>query len=406
MNILLVTSTLYLAVLMVSSIVVIFSPKLSLIELGRSKRSMITVIVVQLLLIASLAGVAFSINPVESNDLYRHYLIIDKMRSGDLIWNAPDVLGSASSPLILNTLMFRLVALLPTNHFLQVISVLVVYGSVTIILTHHIYNYKMRLGTLAKFLLLHFSLMLTVNVFSGIRNAMAFALCSLAIYLDIFTGIKRTIGGRMALTGLYLLPSLLHPAAMLVPAVRIAMFAVDVIKRNKQSLFKFRNIIIAAVAVAGATYLMWWLGVFMKLRAYLFGEGSGLTADLRLFAARLVFLAGLVFVIHRLYKSNLNSAKLNPNYQVMLIVLTACLVASLIHVVFFDRLFILVSILILPLLVYLDSYEKYWNATLTNIVLVFYCLGMIAFNYVNVTQNMTVGYNHQQTVVMTGKATC
>lgn len=395
---------------MVSSIVVIFSPKLSLIELGRSKKSMITVFVVQLLLIASLAGVAFSINPVESNDLYRHYLIIDKMRSGEAIWNAPDVLGSDSSPLILNTLLFRLVSLLPSNNFLQVISVLVVYGAVSAMLTHYVYKFKMRLGTFAKFLLLHFSSMLMVNVFSGIRNAMSFAICSIAIYLDIFTGMKNNIRGRTALALLYTAPALMHPAALLVSIVRVALAAGDMINRNKGNIFKARNIIITSAVVVAVTSLTWWTGMmsylFKKLWDYSVGEAAELTIDSRLLATRLVFLVVLVFIIYRLYRSEISGAKLNRNYLIMLTVLAVCLIASLIHVVFFDRLFILVSILILPLLVYLDRYEKYWNATLTNIVLVFYCLGMIAFNYVNVTQNMTVGYNHQQTVVMTGKATC
>ena len=172
------------------------------------KKSML--ITVQIILIATLAILAFLIEPKESNDLFRHFEKIDLIREKGF------GIKLEYDYLIIVRLLFNLVALLPSNHFLPAISVIITYG----ISMYIIYDFTKRNETTSRVtsiaILLSFALCSFYVAASGIRNAMACSFLALGLYLDLIR--KEKLVKKI---WPYIIAALIHPVAYIVIIIRL-----------------------------------------------------------------------------------------------------------------------------------------------------------------------------------------
>ena len=120
-------------------------------------------------------------------------------------------------------LLLRLVSVLPSNHYLQVIAVLIIYSIFSYILIDYATSHQLDIRLLSMAFFAHFSMCLMTATISGIRNVLIFAMLSLAVYIDFFKKYKtKWIKWVLALP-LYLFPLFIHPSSIVIIFLRISL---------------------------------------------------------------------------------------------------------------------------------------------------------------------------------------
>ena len=165
---------------------------------------------ITIIILLGLVIIAFMIQPNKSNDLYRHFEKLDIFR------NVAFEATSEMNDIIGAKILFYIISLLPSNHFLPVVSVIITYGILFYIIKDFAKNKYVTTRCFAISVLLGFSICDYISVVSGIRNTMAFAFIALALYKDL---IKNEKGLKIVWP--YVIAVSIHPSAWIVIVARL-----------------------------------------------------------------------------------------------------------------------------------------------------------------------------------------
>lgn len=155
---------------------------------------------------------AFSLNPSESWDLYRHYEVLAVMENESFINN---LLYAEYFNLPVINILYYLVALTGVPNLLPAVTVMICYSSLGFI----ILNYIRQTGADSRFVAsaVIFNLLLCpfIHMASGIRNVLAYSLCAAAFYNELYN--KKAFSSWI----IYFLALFIHPSVILILALRV-----------------------------------------------------------------------------------------------------------------------------------------------------------------------------------------
>lgn len=154
--------------------------------------------------------IGYCMEPVREIDISRYFMQLDSIRylpfSEALNWN--------NDGLVIKNLAFWSIAKLNNNHVLPFVSMFIVYFCVALLVSKGTKEDARLFGVL---LLLEFMILPLFNIFSNVRNVMAFALASVAVYRDLYER-KRNIVTAL----LYFIPCFIHMTGIAVLFIRLS----------------------------------------------------------------------------------------------------------------------------------------------------------------------------------------
>lgn len=334
---------------------------------------------------------AFHVVPVEGNDLYYHYMAIDLMRQGKDAGQVYD-LAKATTPVFLFRLLLKFVSLLPSNHFLQSITSIIIYSIFSYILLNYSFKNKIDVRLVSMAFLCHFSMCLITSTISGVRNVLVFAILSLALYIDFFIecGNKRQKFIRSVfLAILYVFPIFIHPSTVIVLVLRIVVFLFRRFPKLLPVLLAWQLVAWggAHVLLALPTSLAQYIG--LKVKLYL--TTSNLLSDVRLWAVQIIFLLFILYIILKIRKIDMSIGF--QQYYLFLLITVVFMFGGVNLYPIFNRMFILLSFIMLPILHrFYGTVSKNEKIICTGIFGFFLC-GFILYNFVNIRGNMDFSWN-------------
>ncbi len=327
---------------------------------------------------------AYHVVPIEGNDLNAHYMAIDCMRNGQDPGQIYD-LGQSSNPMFLFRLFLRIVSVLPSNHYLQLITVLIVYSIFAYILIDYSVTRRLDVRLLSMAFLCHFSMCLMTATISGIRNVLAFALLSLAAYLDFFKSFKRKWLQKLSISLIYIAPIFIHPASVVVVALRVVLF---LFKRYPKImilllLWRLGIGIVAGILLKIPLSLPSYLG--FKINDYI--TSNNVFDDPRLWIVQVVFLGFILYLLYSIRKTEMEPSF--KNYYLFFSSIAIFILGGMSIYHLFNRMFIFLSFLMLPLLkqVFLTCKSQKTKIVYAGIFAFFFC-GLIPYNFVSIHGNM------------------
>lgn len=195
------------------------------------------------LLVIGLAVIAFYAEPNENDDLLRYFKIIDQMRAGgwDRFQRMLDNNEFDFGALPVAGYYFYFISLLPDNHYLPFLTILISYGCNFLVIYKVAQRFKVDKFYLAVAVSFFISTYWFYDTYSGIRNGLAFAIALACIYYH-FVERKNII---LCLIG-YVLVCGLHSSGILL----VALAAVAYVTYNSKS--KFINILIIFTLVGAS----------------------------------------------------------------------------------------------------------------------------------------------------------
>lgn len=169
-----------------------------------------------LLVALVLAVLSFFYEPTIRSDLYTHYSDLSNIRSFG--WSFINS-NSKFEGLFVYQWYFYFISLLPCNNFLPLITTFIVYylpfRRIYYLSEKHQLTKKQ---IMAVFIFVLFSLHYS-GVISGIRNDLAFSVCSYFLYIDLVEN-----KNRLLCFGIYIAMALLHPSVAIIVFMRMMVY--------------------------------------------------------------------------------------------------------------------------------------------------------------------------------------
>lgn len=174
---------------------------------------------------------AFFYLPNVFNDLSKYFLILDSIRNYSSVFAYFQSLDGANRLLVSQQVYFFSIAKMEVNHMLPFVSTLIVYSVLLYIisdfLTRKKASTKVRLViTVLALLMIPFGFVIT-----NVRNVVAIALFSLAIYRDTMSN-----GNRVVTLVLYAVSATFHTSMLALILVRIAILPLKSFKKDRDFL--------------------------------------------------------------------------------------------------------------------------------------------------------------------------
>ena len=161
----------------------------------------------------SLALVAYSYTPINEPDLYRYFQMLESLKGLTL----SQAFEFFKDGLLVKNSVFWIIAQLNCFGLLPMLSTAIVYGVATYI-TCDMLEHSECIKIIPRVLTFQFMMLPFISIINNVRNISAFALICLAAYQDLIKR-KKSIGVLL----LYILPCLIHEAALVLLLLRIAM---------------------------------------------------------------------------------------------------------------------------------------------------------------------------------------
>lgn len=294
--------------------------------------------IVLVVFVAALAVVAYCTDPMESDDLFRHFKEIDRMKVKGYIYVKESAVYRMN-PII--NYIFYFVCLMNNKFLLPFITVIVIYGT-HLSLTVKTYE-KLEISNriLSLYILMFFALVPIRFSISNIRIIMAFAIAFAAIYRDYFKDNRNIITVL-----LYIAPLLIHSSTIIILGLRF----LD-IKMFRFYKVRFALLFWTVFSSGIASYLSKMKSLFFRdlgnrLTIYM---GSEYGMDPRLFIVQAVFLIGIYVLISVIIREGKKTSK---NYMrrylefVQIVILFT--MGSFLSQVLYMRMGYFVAFLVLP----------------------------------------------------------
>lgn len=327
---------------------------------------------------------AYHVVPIEGNDLNAHYMAINCMRNGQDPGQIYD-LGQSDNPMFLFRLLLRLVSVLPSNHYLQVIAVLIIYSIFSYILIDYATSRQLDIRLLSMAFFAHFSMCLMTATISGIRNVLIFAVLALAVYIDFFKKYKTKWIKWLLVLLLYLFPLFVHPAGIVIIVLRISLLF---FKRYPKLIFvlAFWRLgigIVAKILLKVPLALPSYLG--FKINDYI--TSNNLFEDWRWWTVLVLLLSFILYLLYSIRKTEMKAEFKNYYLLFLITIMFTFGSSSTYHL--FTRMFIFISFLMLPLLeqVFLNCKSQKLKISYF-MIFTFFFSGLILYNFVSIHGNM------------------
>lgn len=170
-------------------------------------------IIFAIVLISGLVMVAFGIVPPEEWDLYRHYELLEDMNHGGWDYIANE---SIYSHLPIINFLYAVVSVTEVYQLLPCLVVMICYG-----IGFYLLKDTMRGGGgdsrfIAFAIIFNLALCPFLHMVSGIRNILAYAICALIFYLDIYKKVNKIL-----IYILYFATIFIHPSSILICCIRV-----------------------------------------------------------------------------------------------------------------------------------------------------------------------------------------
>ncbi len=170
-------------------------------------------IIFGIVLISGLVMVAFGIVPPEEWDLYRHYELLDDMKRGG--WDYI-VSESIYTHLPIVNFLYAIVSVTEVYQLLPCLVVIICYSIAFYLLKDTMREGKGDSWFVAFAIFFNMALCPFLHMVSGVRNILAYAICALIFYLDIYEKINKIL-----IYILYLATIFIHPSSIIVCCIRI-----------------------------------------------------------------------------------------------------------------------------------------------------------------------------------------
>lgn len=326
------------------------------------------IVCISIIIILSLSTIAFMLNPSKSNDLYRHFEMIDIFRNTN--FEANDELNEVFGAKIL----FYIVSFFPSNHLLPVISVLITYGILFYMIKDFVKNKNVSTRCVAISVFLGIAICDYVSVVSGIRNAIAFAFIGLALYKDL---IKEERGIKIIWP--YIVAVLIHPSSWIVIVVRLIL--------NLRSSEKIKYFLLFWSAFVDLI-----IEVLFKVSPYIATKlqlyfTEDFLSDFRIVIVKLILII-FIYVITMILNKNKNVEY--KKYINFLQLYICSIIGSLfVSTVIFGRLFLLLAFLMIPLIYLIEKDISKNRRRMIFVVLAIFIIGFLAYSVIQVRGNMS-----------------
>lgn len=162
-------------------------------------------------LIIFIFTVSYSYQPIGDPDLYRYFQYINECKGLSLF----EVKELFNDSLFVKNFFFWLVANMNNPHLIPAITTSLVYGVGWYITCDSAENWN-QLKNIPIIMTIQAMCWQFISIVNNVRNVSAFALVTLAVYLDIVKR-KKNLGILL----LYVLPIFIHPAAILIIILRL-----------------------------------------------------------------------------------------------------------------------------------------------------------------------------------------
>jgi hypothetical protein len=236
--------------------------------------------------------------PPKSFDLYRYFIDLDHYRNMNFNESIIDIF---SRPNFIWYIIMRIIALLFTdNRCIFLLTIPVTIGIFAYILYKISYNFKLSNRQIVLSILCFFSIISTVHLMSGIRNALAFSLFSLGFYLNNLESKK---------TGywFYILSFFIHPMIIIPLFFTFLGKYISKIKYIEFGLLIWKPaawIILLLIELIPISLFQLYATKLKIELTYVFG------IDIRIFLFELlqmIIITILMLIIHKVKKENINS---------------------------------------------------------------------------------------------------
>jgi len=157
----------------------------------------------------------YSMYPNREIDISRYFLQLDKIRNYPFTeaynWN--------NDGLVIKNIGFWFIAKLNNNQLLPFVSMFIVYYCVAWLISRGVKENTRLFGIV---LTLEIMMLPFINIFSNVRNVVAFAIASIAVYRELYEG------KRDAVTALlYLIPCFIHMTGIVIFVFRLFIIVVS-----------------------------------------------------------------------------------------------------------------------------------------------------------------------------------
>lgn len=324
-----------------------------------------------LLFAASYGIMAYHVEPPVEWDLYRHFLELDRIRSGGL-WYLLRV--GIYREQIGGSLLFYAVSRLPNNHFLPLVSILIEYAIFAYIVSDYCEENHLNCRYVFLILLLHFSMTDISWTISTIRQPLAMSLMALAVYLDL---VKRKKWGIF----FYFLGFSVHPGSVGVIVIRLA-FILYKRKIPVHILLLFWSAFSSIISEWFSKSSFYWIKyIGDMLYSYVFSDNA-LSGDSRQVVVKLILLLLIAYMAWRkgdIWREN--------DYGMFLYLAFAFTIGSIASEQFFLRYVLLLSFLCFPIPKLTSFDTKRGFISLSDILYIVMFVGLIAYQYVVLTSH-------------------
>lgn len=340
------------------------------------------VMIVELILFAcALSIVAYHFVPMVSDDLYRHFLSIEVLKSYSASAYAKAIY---SSPLFLWKGLLQFVATLKNEHYLPAFVVGADYLIFIIIIYMVWGKYNITRGVILLFICIHFPMLQYVSIFSGLRNVFVYFVDGYILISCIFFNKKLTR---------YL------PAILLLvfwhPAVLIPVFLYVLFKMFNESLGGYIVLIGWPVIIYFIERILQFVRLpiitllLSKFNVYL---GTSVEVDIR---KRIVEFTFLVFLFLQLLICQKKGKLKEEEKEYLKFGLFICLfilIAFFYAYYIFERCMFLLGVMMLPFLIIIYRELKPYKLFL-NLIYMIYIFGWNAYGLVALLSHMHLEEN-------------
>ena len=324
--------------------------------------------IIAISIILPLMVIAFLIEPQETNDLYRHFAGIDRFREYgrfDINNEYDNIMGAK--------ILFYLVSLLPSNHFLPVIGICITYGILFYIINDFSKMKIVYTRTVAIAIFLGISICDFYSTISGVRNTMAFAFLALSLYKDL---IKKEKGIKIILP--YVLAVSIHPSSWIVIVARL------ILKFSKNGKLKY-VLLFWGVTVGYIIKLLFNISPYIALKLQMYVTEEDTVTDFRIFFVKILFI-GFTYLLTVLIKKYKDVDYLK---YLNFLQLYICLMIGSIFVstIMFGRLYFLPGFLLIPLIYLAEKNLSIKDRTNVYIMLAIFIIGCLFYSAVQIIGN-------------------
>ncbi|MDN4605924.1 EpsG family protein [Sporosarcina highlanderae] len=314
-----------------------------------------------------LSTMSFFFVPAPGADLYRLIPIMHIWGSLSFSELFKEMLNSTTP---INLLYMHLIGKTKIDGLLPAITALIFYNNVFYILKRSVIRYKLPSSDAALVLFFFMSLGVMIEVISGIRTMLGFSIIAVCVYKEMLEGksiFKNVIW--------YVLASLLHPAVLMLTLIRLSYLFFE---KSKNQYQRFLKVLFAIFAVAiiytfGREYV---LASIEKAENYILYGTFSYIWEYIIGGISLLFIIYLISLVSRSIKMEGDT----DNVRKLLIFckyIAVILFVSSIEYNTFHRLVIFLSVIAIPLLIYVlksSRYKRIAKINLRQFVFILSCI--------------------------------